>query len=85
MPTDIVSILIFLAIGLVAGWLAGLIVKGHGFGLFGNMIVGVIGAFVGAYVLGFFGIALGGIIGSIIGATVGAALLLFVIGLIKRV
>ncbi len=81
---DITSILIFLAIGAVAGWLAGLLMKGGGFGLLGNIVVGVIGAVVGGFVFGLLGIQAGGLLGSILTATAGAALLLLIIGLVKK-
>jgi uncharacterized membrane protein YeaQ/YmgE (transglycosylase-associated protein family) len=81
---DIQALLIFLAIGAVAGWLAGTLMKGGGFGLLGNIVVGVIGAVVGGFLAGFLGISAGGLLGSIATATAGAALLLFVIGLIKK-
>ena len=81
---DIQALIIFLAIGAVAGWLAGTLMKGGGFGLLGNIIVGIIGAVLGGFVFGFLGISAGGIIGAIVTATVGAALLLFLIGLIKK-
>ncbi|MGS0675215.1 GlsB/YeaQ/YmgE family stress response membrane protein [Shewanella sp. 0m-4] len=82
---DITALLIFLAIGAIAGWLAGNIIKGGGFGLLGNIVIGIIGAIVGGYVFGLFGIESGGFIGAIITATVGAVLLLFVVSLIKKV
>jgi len=79
------SLIIFLIIGGVAGWLAGLLVKGFGFGIIGNIIVGIVGAMIAGYVLPMVGLYIGGgIIGSIINATIGAVLLLFVIKLIKR-
>lgn len=79
------SLLIFLIIGGVAGWLASLIVRGAGFGLVGDIIVGVIGAVIAGYVLPAVGISIGGgIIGSIIHATIGAVILLILIKLIKR-
>ena len=81
---DIQGLIIFLAIGAIAGWLAGLLMKGGGFGLLGNIVVGIIGAVVGGVVFGFLGITAGGMIGSIITATAGAALLLFIVGLIKK-
>lgn len=81
---DITSLLIFIAIGAVAGWLAGLIMRGGGFGLIGNIVVGVVGAFVGGFAFSFLGISAGGLIGSIITAVVGAVILLFIISLIKR-
>lgn len=81
---DVTGLIVFLAIGAVAGWLAGTLMKGGGFGLLGNIVVGVIGAIVGGFVFGLLGISAGGLIGSIITATAGAALLLFVVGLIKK-
>ena len=81
---EITSLLIFLLIGAVAGWLAGNLMKGSGFGLLGNIIVGVIGAVVGGFVFGFLGIQASGIVGSIITSTIGAVVLLFVVGLIKK-
>ena len=59
--------------------------KGGGFGLLGNIVIGIIGAVVGGFVFGLLGISAGGLIGSIITATAGAALLLFVVRLIKQV
>ena len=67
------SLIAFLLIGLVAGWLAGLIMKGGGFGLIGNLIVGVIGAFIGGFVFSLLGVSAGGLLGAIVTATVGAA------------
>ena len=81
---DITALIIFLAIGAVAGWLAGNLMRGGGFGLVGNIVVGIIGAVLGGFVFGFFGITAGGLIGSIITATAGAALLIFAVGLIKK-
>ena len=82
---DLTGLLILLAIGAVAGWLAGIIMKGSGFGLIGDIIIGIIGAVVGGYLFSTFGISAGGgILGAIITGTVGAVLLLFIIGLIKR-
>jgi uncharacterized membrane protein YeaQ/YmgE (transglycosylase-associated protein family) len=62
----------FLLIGLAAGWLAGVIMKGGGFGLAGDLLVGVIGAFLGGFLFMAFGIAAYGLLGSLIMATVGA-------------
>ena len=75
--------LLFLVIGVVAGFLAGKIMKGSGFGLIGDLIIGVIGAFIGVWVFGLLGISSGGIIGLLIAAVVGALLLLYVIRLAK--
>ncbi|MCU7851382.1 MAG: GlsB/YeaQ/YmgE family stress response membrane protein [Candidatus Thiodiazotropha sp. (ex Monitilora ramsayi)] len=81
---DLTSLLIFLAIGAVAGWLAGNLMRGGGFGLLVNIIVGIIGAVVGGWVFGMLGISVNGLIGSLITAVVGAALLLFIVGLLKK-
>lgn len=81
---DINSLIIFLAIGALAGWLAGNIMKGGGFGLLGNILVGIIGAIIGGSVFNALGLVAGGLLGSIITATVGAVILLFIIGLVKR-
>ena len=82
---SIVSLILFLIIGAVAGWIAGTLMKGGGFGIVGNIIVGIIGAFVGGLLFGLLGFSTdGGIIGSLITAVVGAVVLLFVVGLIKR-
>lgn len=79
------SIIVFLVIGAVAGWLAGQIVRGMGFGLVGNIVVGIVGAFLAGWLLPMAGIAIGGgIIASIIDAVIGAVILLVIIGLIKR-
>jgi uncharacterized membrane protein YeaQ/YmgE (transglycosylase-associated protein family) len=75
----------FLIVGLIAGWLAGMLVKGGGFGLIGDLVVGVIGAFIGGYLFSLFGASAGGgLIGSIVVATVGAVLLLIIVRAIKR-
>ena len=78
------SILIFLAIGAVAGWLAGTLMKGGGFGLIGNIVVGIIGSVVGGLLFGLLGLSANGMIGSLVTATVGAIVLLFGVGLIKK-
>jgi len=78
------NIVVFLLIGLIAGWLAGVLTKGRGFGLVGDLVVGVVGALIGGWVFALLGIAAWGLLGQIIMATVGAVLLLFLIRLIKR-
>jgi len=80
------SLLVILLVGLVAGWLAGQIVKGGGFGLIGDIVVGVIGAYVAAWLLPRLGIRIGiGFIRQIIDATIGAVILLFAIRLVRRI
>ena len=84
----LMNLIIFLIIGGIAGWLAGLLIRGRGFGLFGDIIVGVIGAFIGGFLFTAVGLAAlfsAGILGSIIVAVIGAVVLLFVIKLIKKV
>lgn len=79
------SIIIFLVVGAIAGWLAGQIVKGHGFGLVGNIVVGIVGAFLAGFLLPRLGFAIGGgFIAAIINALIGAVILLVLIGLFKR-
>ncbi len=78
------NLVIFLLVGVAAGWLAGRIMKGGGFGLFGDMIVGVIGAFLGGWLFGLLGISAGGLLGLLVTAFVGAVVLLFLIRLVKR-
>jgi uncharacterized membrane protein YeaQ/YmgE (transglycosylase-associated protein family) len=79
------SLIAWLVIGAVAGWLAGTFVKGGGFGLLGDIVVGVIGAFIGGWLAGMLHIQLGaGWISSIITATVGAILLLILLRAIRR-
>ena len=74
----------FLIIGLVAGWLAGKIMKGKGFGLVGDLIIGVIGSVIGGWLFGLLGLSASGLIGSLITALVGAIVLLYLIRLIKK-
>jgi uncharacterized membrane protein YeaQ/YmgE (transglycosylase-associated protein family) len=78
------SLLIFLIIGVIAGWLAGKIMRGAGYGLVGDMIIGVIGAFLGGWIFGLLGIGTYGLIGQLICALIGALVLLFLLRLIKR-
>ena len=79
------SLIWFLLIGLIAGWLAGRVMRGGGFGLVGDMIVGVIGALLGGWLFGKLGISAGGgLIGAIITAFVGAVVLILLLRLIRR-
>jgi uncharacterized membrane protein YeaQ/YmgE (transglycosylase-associated protein family) len=81
---DVMNLVWFLIIGIVAGWLAGKIMRGGGFGLIGDLVVGVIGALLGGFLFGLLGLSANGLIGSLVTATVGAVVLLFLIHLIKR-
>ena len=78
------QLLWFLIIGVAAGWLAGQLMKGGGYGLIGDLVIGVIGAFLGGWLFRTLGIAARGLIGSLVTATIGAVLLLFLIRLIKK-
>ena len=79
------ELLYFLLIGLVAGWLAGLLVKGGGFGIVGDMVMGVLGAFLGGFLFNSLGLSAGGgMLGSIIVATIGAIVLILLLRLIRR-
>ncbi|HEV7983558.1 MAG TPA: GlsB/YeaQ/YmgE family stress response membrane protein [Xanthobacteraceae bacterium] len=79
------EIIIFLLIGAVAGWLAGLVVRGYGFGLIGNIVVGIVGAVIAGWLFPRLGIGLpAGTIGQIISAAIGAVILLVIIGLVRR-
>ncbi len=74
----------FLIIGGIAGWIAGLLMKGGGFGIAGNVVVGVIGAILGGYLIRAFGWTAYGITGSLIMAVIGAVILLFIVNLVGR-
>jgi uncharacterized membrane protein YeaQ/YmgE (transglycosylase-associated protein family) len=79
------SLLIIVVVGVAAGWLAGQIVQGTGFGIIGDLIIGVIGAFIGDWLLPQLNIHLGsGVVSAIINATIGALLLLFILRLVRR-
>jgi uncharacterized membrane protein YeaQ/YmgE (transglycosylase-associated protein family) len=82
---DTNSLLIILVIGAVAGWLAGILMRGFGFGLIGNIVVGILGAVVGGWLFTTLGVSIGGgWIDSIFTATVGAVVLLFAVGVLKK-
>lgn len=77
------SLLVILVVGLVAGWLAGLIVEGGGFGLVGDLLIGIVGAFIGNWLFAYFHWHLGtGLVGAIVHATIGAVVLLFLLRLV---
>jgi uncharacterized membrane protein YeaQ/YmgE (transglycosylase-associated protein family) len=79
-----VNFIVFLIIGAVAGWIAGIISKGSGFGLAGNIIVGIVGAFLGGLCFGLLGIAAYSIIGRLIFAVLGALLFLWLLSFIRK-
>lgn len=78
------GLITFLVIGLMAGWLAGKIMRGSGYGLIGDLIIGVIGAFLGSWIFGLLRIAAWGFLGSLVTATVGAVVLLWLIRFFKK-
>jgi uncharacterized membrane protein YeaQ/YmgE (transglycosylase-associated protein family) len=82
---DLETLIIWLVIGAIAGWAAGQVVKGGGFGLIGDIIVGIVGAFIAGFLLPRLGVVIGsGIIAAIIDAFIGAVILLLIVRLIKR-
>lgn len=79
------SLLVILLIGAIAGWLAGQIVQGTGFGLIGDIVIGIVGAFIASWLFPRLGIHLGaGIVAEIVAATIGAILLLVIVRLVRR-
>jgi uncharacterized membrane protein YeaQ/YmgE (transglycosylase-associated protein family) len=77
------SLFVIILVGIIAGWLAGQIVRGGGFGLIGDLIVGIIGAFIGDWLLPRLNIHLGvGTVSLIINATIGAIVLLIILRLV---
>jgi len=79
------GIFAFILVGLIAGWLAGKIMQGGGFGVVGDIVVGIVGALIGGFLFGSAGVGAGsGMLGSIIVATIGAIVLIFVLRLVKR-
>ena len=81
---DVVGIILFLLIGAVAGWLAGKLMKGGGFGLIVNIIVGIIGSFIGGWLMSLANIQKAGLLWELIVAVIGAVVFLFILSLFKR-
>jgi uncharacterized membrane protein YeaQ/YmgE (transglycosylase-associated protein family) len=82
---DMQTLIIWLAVGAIAGWLAGTLIKGGGFGLFGDIVVGIIGGLIGGWLAAYFNIHIGtGIIAAIITATAGAAVLILILRMVRR-
>jgi uncharacterized membrane protein YeaQ/YmgE (transglycosylase-associated protein family) len=79
-----VALIGFLIVGILAGWLAGRLISSGGFGLVGNMVLGVVGAVVGGHVLGLLGYAGGGFLADLVVATAGAAGCLALVRVLKR-
>jgi uncharacterized membrane protein YeaQ/YmgE (transglycosylase-associated protein family) len=82
---DATTIIVILATGAVAGWLAGLVFKGKGFGLVGNIVIGIVGSIIGGWLLPRLNVHIGGgIMGSILIAALGALALLLVVNVLKK-
>ena len=78
------SLLVIVLVGLAAGWLAGQIIQGTGFGLVGDLLIGIVGAFIGGWLLPQLGIHLGaGLVPAIVNATIGALVLLLIIRVLR--
>jgi uncharacterized membrane protein YeaQ/YmgE (transglycosylase-associated protein family) len=77
-------LILFVLIGAIAGWLAGQIMKGRGFGVVGNIVVGVVGAFLGGFIFRLLGFAAFGLLAQLITATVGAIILLWIVSYVRR-
>ncbi|MGE5138221.1 MAG: GlsB/YeaQ/YmgE family stress response membrane protein [Rudaea sp.] len=73
------TLLIWIIVGLIAGWLAGVVMRGGGYGVIGDIIIGIIGAIIGGLVFGFLGLGATGIVGSIIVAFIGAIILIAIL------
>ncbi|MDX1680503.1 MAG: GlsB/YeaQ/YmgE family stress response membrane protein [Akkermansiaceae bacterium] len=74
----------FILIGALAGWLAGKITKGKGFGILGNILLGVVGAVLGGFLFSLLGLSSHGFIGSLVTALAGALVLLWILGKLKK-
>ena len=82
---DLQALIIWLVVGAIAGWLAGMVVKGSGYGLIGDIVVGILGGLIAGWLLPQVGIVIGsGIIAAIIDAFIGAVILLIALRLVKR-
>jgi uncharacterized membrane protein YeaQ/YmgE (transglycosylase-associated protein family) len=83
---DVQALIIWLVVGAIAGWLAGMVVKGGGYGLIGDIVVGILGGLFAGWLLPQVGLVIGsGMIAAIIDAFIGAVILLIVLRLVKRV
>lgn len=76
--------ILWIILGAIAGWIAGQVMKGGGFGLLGNIGVGIVGSFIGGWLFDLLDISAGGFIGSLVAAVIGAIILLYVVRLVRR-
>ena len=79
------NVLIWIIVGLIAGWLTGLVVKGRGFGVLGDVIIGLLGGVLGGYIFGLVGVAPTSVLGQIVVSFVGGVLLVAIVRLLRRV
>lgn len=84
MNITLTSLVLWLLIGLIAGWLAGELWRGRGYGTWGNIALGIIGAIVGGLLLGALGVDPGGFLGEVVQAVIGALVVLAVAGLLRE-
>lgn len=84
MELTLSSLIVWILIGLIAGWLAGEVTKGSGFGLGGNIAIGIVGAVLGGILLGLVGVDPGGFVGEVIQAFIGALVLLAILSAVRR-
>lgn len=82
--SEMMGLILFLIIGGVAGWLAGVIMKGRGFGVLANIGIGIVGSFIGGIVFRLLGLASQSMVGELVTATAGAVLLLFIVGKMNK-
>jgi uncharacterized membrane protein YeaQ/YmgE (transglycosylase-associated protein family) len=78
------GLLYWIVVGLIAGWLAGVVMKGGGYGVIADIILGILGAIVGGWIFSMLGVGAGGVIGSIVVAFIGAVVLVAVTRALKR-
>lgn len=78
------NLIYFIIIGAIAGWIGGKLMRGEGFGLIGNIVVGIVGAVLGGWLFEQMDISTSGLAGAIASSVVGAVLFLFLVGLLKR-
>ena len=84
MTLSLGSLVIWLLVGLIAGWLAGELTRGSGFGLWGNIVIGIIGAVLGGILLSALGVDPGGFLGEVVQAVIGALVLLALISVVRQ-
>ena len=84
MTLSLASLVIWLLIGFIAGWIAGELTKGSGFGLWGNIVIGIVGAILGGILLSALGVDPGGFLGEVVQAVIGALVLLAIVSIVRQ-